>query len=330
MKKLISIVTPCYNEEGNVEELYTQVKAVMARFADKYDYEHIFIDNSSLDNTVAELKKLAEADPNVKIIINSRNFGHIRSPYHAVLQAYGDAVIPMVADLQDPPTMIADFLHKWEEGFKIVLGVKSTSEETFVMFLLRKAYYNFINRLSDIQLTKNNTGFGLYDKAVIDVLRKLDDPYPYFRGLVSEIGFESAKIEYKQRARKRGITKNNWYTLYDLAMLGVTSHSKIPLRIATLMGFFMSAICLLIAVGYFIYKLINWQNFQLGLAPLVVGLFLFASVQLFFIGILGEYIGAIHTQVLKRPLVVEKERVNFERQTIIQPGDVSQVQELKN
>lgn len=314
MKKLISIVTPCYNEEGNVEELYKQVKAVMEGFADKYVYEHVFIDNSSRDSTVAELKKLAAADPNVKIIVNARNFGHIRSSYYGILHGQGDAVIPMVADLQDPPTMIADFLHKWEEGFKVVLGVKTTSEETFAMFLLRKMYYNFINRLSDIELTKNNTGFGLYDKVVIDVLRKLDDPYPYFRGLVSEIGFESAKISYRQRARKRGITKNNWYTLYDIAMLGVTSHSKIPLRIATLMGFFMSAICLLIAVGYFLYKLINWQNFQLGLAPLVVGLFLFASVQLFFIGILGEYIGAIHTQVLKRPLVVERERVNFDNQ----------------
>ncbi len=308
--KTISIVTPCYNEEENVRELYTQVKAVFAEMPD-YVYEHIFIDNASKDNTVAILKDIAKNDPNAKIIVNSRNFGHIRSPYHALLQAEGDAAILLVADLQDPPGMIKDFVAKWEEGYKVVLGVKSQSHESPVMFAIRKMYYNFINRVSEIELTKNNTGFGLYDKQIIQILKEIGDPYPYFRGLISDIGFESYKIEYIQPIRKRGITKNNFYTLYDIAMLGITNHSKIPLRLAAMLGFLMSALSLLVALGYLLAKVFFWNYFSLGTAPLIIGLFLFSSVQLFFIGIIGEYIGSIHTQVLKRPLVVEKERINF-------------------
>ncbi|WP_152395461.1 glycosyltransferase [Paenibacillus guangzhouensis] len=310
MKK-ISIVTPCYNEEDNVEELYQRVREVFDELSG-YVYEHIFIDNASKDNTVAILKRIALKDQNVKIIVNARNFGHIRSPYHALLQADGDAVILLVADLQDPPNMIIDFIEKWEEGYKVVLGVKTESHESAAMFAIRKMYYNFINRVSEIELTKNNTGFGLYDRKIIQILREINDPYPYFRGLISDIGFESYKIEYVQPVRKRGITKNNFYTLYDMAMLGITNHSKIPLRLAAMLGFLMSAVSLLVAVGYLIAKLVFWNYFTLGLAPLVIGLFLFSSVQLFFIGIIGEYIGSIHTQVLKRPLVVEKERINFE------------------
>lgn len=308
--KSISIVTPCYNEEGNVKEVYAQVKAVIEQMGN-YTYEHIFIDNASKDNTLQLLKELASVDPNVKIIANARNFGHIRSPYHALLQASGDAVILLVADLQDPPQMIKDFVQKWEEGFKVVLGVKTESEESFLMFSVRKMYYNFINRVSEIELTKNNTGFGLYDKQIIQILRDIDDPYPYFRGLISDIGFPSYKIEYLQPARKRGITKNNFYTLYDIAMLGITNHSKVPLRLAAMLGFAMSALSFLVAIVYLLAKLIFWNYFTVGLAPLVIGLFFFSSVQLFFIGIIGEYIGSIHTQVLKRPLVVEKERINF-------------------
>ncbi|HEY0829215.1 MAG TPA: glycosyltransferase family 2 protein, partial [Bacilli bacterium] len=276
-----------------------------------YSYEHIFIDNASKDRTVAILKQLAKADPNVKIIVNTRNFGHIRSPYHALLQATGDAVILLVADLQDPPRMIADFIRKWEEGFKVVLGVKKESEESFLMFAVRKQYYNFINRVAEISLTKNNTGFGLYDQQVIQILRQIDDPYPYFRGLISDLGFESAIIDYVQPSRKRGITKNNFYTLYDIAMLGITNHSKIPLRMAAMLGFGLSALSFLVAFIYLIAKLMFWKYFELGQAPLIIGLFFFASVQLFFIGIIGEYIGSIHTQVLKRPHVIEKERINF-------------------
>ena len=308
--KLISIVTPCYNEEQNVAELYQQVKAVFDKLP-QYHYEHIFIDNASKDQTVRILKELAAMDSNVKIIVNARNFGHIRSPYHALLQSSGDAVILVVADLQDPPPMIADFLEKWEQGYKVVLGVKNQSEESPLMFAIRKMYYDFINRVSDIDLTKNNTGFGLYDQKVIDILRRIDDPYPYFRGLISDIGFESYKINYVQPARKRGVTANNFYTLYDIAMLGITNHSKVPLRLAAMAGFLMSAVSLLIAVGYFIAKLFFWDEFSLGMAPVIIGLFFFSSVQLFFIGIMGEYVGAIYTQVQKRPLVVEKERINF-------------------
>lgn len=311
MKKFISIVTPCYNEEENVEELYNQVKQVFSKIEDKYSYEHIFIDNASRDRTVQILKKLAKQDKNVKIIVNSRNFGHIRSPYHALLQSSGEATILVVADLQDPPGMIIDFLNKWEEGYKVVLGVKTKSEESAIMFAIRKMYYGFINRLSEIELTKNNTGFGLYDQAIIQILREIDDPYPYFRGLISDIGFESYKIEYNQPTRKRGITKNNFYSLYDMAMLGITNHSKIPLRMAAMLGFVMSAFSLFVAIVYFIAKLLFWNYFTAGTAPMVIGLFLFSSVQLFFIGIIGEYVGSIHTQVLKRPLVIEKERINF-------------------
>lgn len=307
---LITVLSPCYNEEENVEELYRQVREVFDDLPE-YTYEHIFIDNASKDRTVDILKRMAIDDKRVKIIVNSRNFGHIRSPYYGMLQSRGDAVIPLVSDLQDPPRMIKDFIKKWEEGFKIVLGVKTQSKETPAMFMVRKMYYEFISRLSEIELTKNNTGFGLYDRHVIEILRDINDPYPFFRGLISDIGFESAKIEYTQPARTRGITKNNFYTLYDIAMLGITNHSKVPLRLAAMMGFLMSGLSSLIAVGYFIAKMILWDKFTLGIAPITIGLFFFSSVQLFFIGIIGEYIGSIHTQVLKRPLVIEKERINF-------------------
>jgi glycosyltransferase involved in cell wall biosynthesis len=309
--KLISIVTPCYNEEENVEETYRRVKEVFAALG-RYRYEHIFIDNASRDNTQAILRRLASEDKNVKVIINSRNFGHIRSPYYGMLQAHGDAVIPFVADLQEPPQLIAEFLDKWEAGSKIVMGVKIRSSESPLMFGLRKLYYRIVKRLSEIELTNNFYGFGLYDRSVIEILRKIDDPYPYFRGLVAEIGLNPVKIEYHQPRRERGITKNNFYILYDMAMLGITSHSKVPLRLATFAGFCLGALSLLVAVGYFAYKIVFWNSFQVGMAPLVIGIFFFSAVQLFFTGILGEYIGAIHTQVLRRPLVTEKERINFD------------------
>lgn len=308
---LISIVTPCFNEEDNVQEVYRRVKEIFSSLGG-YQYEHIFIDNASTDKTVEILKTIASDDRNVKIIVNSRNFGYIRSPYYGLLQAHGDAVIYLVSDLQDPPEMVRDFIRKWEAGYKIVLGVKTRSEESAVMFAIRKMFYSFIGRVSEIKLTKNNTGFGLYDKRIIEILREINDPYPYFRGLISEIGFDNAIVEYTQPERKRGITKSNFYKLYDLAMLGITNHSKVPLRLATMLGFLLSALSLLVAMGYFIAKLVLWNWFSMGMAPLVIGLFFFASVQLFFIGIIGEYVGSIHTQVLKRPLVIERERVNFD------------------
>ncbi|MGA2253952.1 MAG: glycosyltransferase family 2 protein [Thermoguttaceae bacterium] len=308
--KLISIVTPCYNEEANVENTYSRVKSLFGSLG-QYRYEHIFIDNCSRDRTVEVLRRLASQDKNVKVIVNSRNFGHVRSPFHAFLQTQGDAVIPVVADLQDPLDLIPVFLEKWEHGAKMVMGVKARSKESPLMFVIRQFYYKVVSELSEIELTNNFYGFGLYDRVIIEAMRQMNDPYPYGRGMVSEIGYPTVKIEYTQNRRERGITKNNFYTLYDIAMLGITSHSKVPLRLATMLGFAMSAISLLVAVGYFIYKLLYWDRFVVGIAPLVIGIFFIAAVQLFFIGILGEYIGFIHTQVLRRPLVFEKERINF-------------------
>jgi glycosyltransferase involved in cell wall biosynthesis len=254
---------------------------------------------------------LAATDSRVKVILNARNFGHIRSPFHGILQARGDAVISMASDLQDPPRLIKEFIRKWEEDFKVVMGVKTHSKETWLLFRLRRLYYRVLGRLSEVRLVENFTGFGLYDRQVVEILRRIDDPYPYFRGLIADIGFEAAKIEFVQPARKRGITKNNLYTLYDMAMVGLTNNTKIPLRLATTVGFLTSAISFLTGLFYFVYKLIYWQSFSAGLAPLVVGLFFFGGIQLFFLGIVAEYVGAIYTQVLHRPLVIEKERINF-------------------
>ena len=309
--KTISIVTPCYNEEANVEELYRRVRAVMTELGN-YRYEHIFIDNASGDRTVELLKRIAAQDTNVRVIVNARNFGHVRSPIHAFYQTIGDAVISMAADFQDPPEMLTSFVRKWEEGYSMVLAIKNASEENPLMFWLRKRYYRLVTRLSDIQTFENFTGFGLYDRRVIDIVKGFGDPYPYFRGMISEIGLPHATIPFTQPRRKRGITKNNFYTLYDLAMLGITNLSKVPLRIVTFCGFATAILCMIVAFFYLIYKLVLWDNFSVGIAPLVIGIFFFGSVQLISVGILGEYIGSIHTQVHHRPLVVERERVNFE------------------
>lgn len=309
-KKKISVVTPCFNEEENVNEVYQQVKAVFADLPD-YEYEHIFIDNCSRDRTVELLKEMAAKDNKVRIIVNTRNFGHIRSPYHGLMSAKGDAVISIVADLQDPPAMIKDFLAHWEQGFKIVVGVKAQSEESWLFFHIRKMYYRIATKLSETELLQNFTGFGLYDQQVIEICRQFDDPYPYFRGMICDIGFEMKKIPYVQPVRRRGLTKNNFYTLYDLGMLGITNHSKVPLRLAALAGLCISIVSFIMALIYLVYKLLFWSSFSLGTAPLVIGIFFFSAVQLFFIGIIGEYIGSIHTQVLKRPHVIEKERINF-------------------
>ena len=308
--KRISIISPTFNEEDNVEELYRQVTAVTDTLP-QYEWEFILIDNASTDGTPKILRKLAAADKRVKVILNTRNFGQLRSPFHAILQASGDAIITMVSDLQDPPTLIPTFLEKWEEGYPIALGQKNSSEESRLFYLLRTAYYKIVRNLSDVQMIDHVTGFGIYDRKVIEVFRKIDDPNPYGRGLICDLGYEIARIPYRQPERKRGITKNNFYTLYDIAMLGITSYSKVPLRLATFIGFALALLSLLVAIGYFFYKLLFWNNFPVGQAPVVIGLFLFSSVQLFFTGMLGEYIAAIHTQVLHRPLVIEKERINF-------------------
>jgi len=308
--KKISIVTPCYNEEENVNECVNLIKQVFLKYPN-YSYEHIFIDNASTDQTVAKLKELALVDKNIKIIVNSRNFGHIRSPYYGLLQATGDATILFVADLQDPAELIHKFLEKWEEGYKSVVGVKKTSEENHMMFKIRTLYYKTVNKLSSIDLIDNFTGFGLFDREVIELLRSIDDPYPYFRGLIPDLGLKICKIQYDQPVRRRGITKNNFFTLYDIGMLGIISHSMVPLRLATMLGFLISVLSICIAAIYLVLKVLMWNSFSLGIAPLVIGLFFFSSVQLFFIGIIGEYVGSIHTYSKKRPLVIEQERINF-------------------
>ena len=308
--KTISVVTPCYNEQDNVLECVQLIKNVFAQY-ENYTYEHIFIDNASTDNTLSILKDIAATDNKVKIIANSRNFGHIRSPYYGLLQANGDAVILFVADLQDPASLIPEFIKKWEEGYQTVVGTKKSSEESSFMFSVRKLYYKTVNKLSNINLIDNFTGFGLYDREVINHLKAINDPYPYFRGLIAEIGLRIYQIPYDQPIRVRGITKNNFFTLYDIGMLGIITHSQVPLRIATMAGFCISFISILVAIIYFILKLIFWNSFSLGLAPVVIGLFFFSAVQLFFVGILGEYLGSVHTYSKQRPLVIEKERINF-------------------
>jgi glycosyltransferase involved in cell wall biosynthesis len=300
--KTISVVTPCYNEEGNVREVYERVRALMLDLG-RYRYEHIFIDNASRDTTFQILREIASGDANVKVIRNARNFGHVRSPMHALLQARGDVVI---------------VLEQWEQGVPIVIAVKRQSLEAAPMFLARKLFYGLVNRLADdIETYENFTGFGLYDRQVIDLVRQFGDPYPYFRGMIAEIGLPHTEVEYEQQRRKRGKSKNNFYTLYDLAMLGITKVSKVPLRLVTFAGFAGSLVSLFGGISYFAYKLLFWRQFTVGIAPIVIGMFFLGSLQLLFMGIIGEYIGNIHTQVHNRPLVVERERLNFEHE----PGE---------
>lgn len=309
--KLISVVSPCFNEEDNVEECYRQVRAMLKRFP-QFSYEHIFIDNNSQDNTVNILKRLAAQDKNLKIIVNSRNFGHLRPALHAFFCSQGDAVIVMASDLQDPPALIPELISKWEQGFKVVKAVKKNSQESFGIKHVRKIFYIVINRLSEVELTKNFNGYGLYDRIVIEAFKTINDPYPFLRGLASEVGYPQANVEFVKPGRRHGITKNNFYTLYDVAMLGIVNHSKIPLRLTIFLGFFSAGVSFMVGLIYLTYKLLNWETFQVGIAPLVIGVFFMMSVILIFLGIIGEYVGAILTQVQRRPLVFEKERINFD------------------
>ena len=311
-KKLISLVTPCYNEEGNITKVYEQVKTIIEEQLNDYDYEHIFIDNASTDETVELLKGIAKKDKNVKIIVNSRNFGHIRSPVYAMMQAGGDVVISLVADLQDPPEMIVDFIRANEEGYNIVLAIKVNSQEKRLMYKVRSLYYRLLNRITDTEIYENYTGFGLYDRKTIEALRRMPDAYPFFRGMISEIGYKVKKIPYNQPVRVKGVTKNNFYTLYDIGILGLINNSKVLLRLSIFIGFIVGFLSIIVGVFYFVRKLMYWESFSLGLAPMLIGGSLMFSVVLFFIGILGEYTGQIYTQTLNRPLVFEKERINFE------------------
>ncbi len=309
-KKIISVVTPCFNEAENVEGLFLAVKKVFEN-NQKYEFEHIFIDNASTDATVDILRRMASNDKRVKVIINVKNFGPIRSPHYVLLQANGDAVVWMCADFQDPPEMINDFIKEWESGYNIVIGIKNKSKENPLMFLIRRLFYWLIDKMSETEYIKNFTGFGLYDKKFIDVLRSLDEPYPYFRGLVAKFGFNIKKINFTQPKRKAGKTKHNFYTLYDTAMLGFVNHSKLPIRLASFIGFAGALISFISAIIYLAYKLIYWETFEAGIAPLVIGFFFVSSIQLLFVGIIGEYIASIYTQVKDEPLVIEKERINF-------------------
>ena len=309
-KKTITVVSGCYNEVENLRDMVDQVFAVADKFP-KYDWEYILIDNCSTDGTRDLIRELVAKNPRLRAIFNTRNFGHIRSPYYGMLQARGEAMIFLASDLQDPPETIEKFIPFWEQGYKVVAAIKNQSEESPLFFLARKAYYNVIAKLADIRLLKNFTGFGLYDQCVIEHLRQLDDPYPYHRGIIAELGYPIAEVKFTQPTRKRGFTKNNLYTLYDIAMLGFTSHTKVPLRLAVMFGFACAVFSFLAGLVYLVLKLLYWKEFSMGLAPVVVGLFFLGSVQLCFIGILGEYIGAVHTKVTKRPLVVEIERLGF-------------------
>ncbi len=310
--KLISILTPCYNEEDNVRDVYYQVKQIFENLG-SYRYEHVFIDNASKDRTSTILKEIAAHDKNVKLIINTKNFGSYRSPMHGLFQTKGDAVIPLAADLQDPPELISEFLRKWEDGHKIVAAVKKKSLESPIMAAVRQLYYRLISYLSeDTEQIRNFTGYGLYDREVLNLIKSTGDHYPYTRGLICDMGFDIARIEYVRPERKKGFSKHSLYDLYIQAMNGITHHSKMPLRLATFVGFFMAVISIMVAFGYTVYKLIYWKSFTVGIAPLVIGLFFFAGLQLVFLGIIGEYVGAIYSRLFQRWLVVEKERINFD------------------
>ena len=310
MKKKITVVSSCFNEVENLEEFCRRVKAAFEELPE-YEFDMIIADNCSTDGSRELLRRLAAEDRRIKVILNAGNYGHIRSPYNALLQADGDAAVMLCSDLQEPPELIPELVRRWEEGYRVVCAVKPRSRENFLMFRVRCFYYWLLDLFSELPQLHNFTGFGLYDRRFIEALRRYHEPYPYFRGLVSEIGFRRIEVPYVQEKRKHGLTKNNFFTLYDMAMTGFVNHTKLPLRLAAFAGLILAVLSLLTAAGYFIYKLLYWDTFQLGLAPLVIGLFFFSAVQLVFIGVIGEYIGAIWTQVKNRPLAIEEEKINF-------------------
>ena len=311
MKK-ISILIPCYNEEENVAAISQAVVKTMESDLPEYDFELVFIDNDSTDRTRDIIRELCAADGRIKAIFNARNFGQFNSPYYGILQVTGDCVIEMVADFQDPVELIPKYVREWEKGYKIVIGIKTSSKENKLMYWLRSCYYKTIKKLSDVEQIEHFTGSGLYDRDFIEVLRRLDDPTPFLRGIVAELGYRRKEIPYEQPKRRAGKTHNNFYRLYDAAMLSVTSYTKAGLRLATFFGVFCAGVSMLVAVIYLIMKLIWWDRFPAGMAPMLIGMLFLGSVQLFFIGILGEYIMSINQRVMKRPLVIEAERINWE------------------
>ena len=310
-RRKLSILTPCYNEEAGIPECWERVREVMAKLPG-YDYEHLFIDNCSQDRTVAILKEIAARDRRVKIIVNARNFGHTRSPHHGMLQITGHAYIPVVADLQTPPELIPAFVSRWEAGYKMVVAVKRGMQEGWLLQLARRSFYRIIARISHIEQLKNFMGYGLYDREIVEIIRRLDEPDPYFRGLVSEIGFDKAFVEYDQPPRRHGESRHSFFTLVEMAMLAVTTYSKVPLRLMTFGGLGIAALSLLVGLGYLIAKLVFWNTFSAGIAPILLAVLFFAAVQLIALGLVGEYIGLILQYVRRFPLAIEKERVNFD------------------
>ncbi|MBQ7832743.1 MAG: glycosyltransferase [Lachnospiraceae bacterium] len=310
MKK-ISVLIPCYNEVENVVPMSEAVTNILEKELSAYDYELVFIDNCSTDGTRDKLEEICAKNKKIKAIFNVTNFGQFNSPFYGMCQTTGDCTISMCCDFQDPVEMLPQFVKEWEDGYKIVSAIKTSSKENPFIRLLRTIYYKMIRNMSDVKMIEHFTGFGLYDKTFIDLLRQLDDPMPFLRGIVAEYGFKRKEIEYQQAKRRAGKTKNNFYTLYDAAMLSVTSYTKVGLRLATILGFISSGVSLLIALVYLILKLINWYNFQAGYAPMIIGIYVLGSLQLFFIGLLGEYILNINSRVIHRPLVVEEKRINF-------------------
>lgn len=311
MKK-ISILIPCYNEVENVALMSETVINVLDETLSRYDYELLFIDNCSTDGTREELERICSKNKKIKAILNVTNFGQFNSPFYGMCQTTGDCTISMCCDFQDPVEMIPKFVEEWEKGYKIVSGIKTASKENGFIYFLRTMYYKLIKGMSSVQMIEHFTGFGLYDRTFVNLLKELDDPVPFLRGIVAEYGFKRKDLEYQQAKRRAGKTHNNIYTLYDAAMLSITSYTKVGLRLATILGFISSGISLAIAVIYLIYKLTNWDAFQVGYAPVVLGVYVIGSLQLFFIGLLGEYILNINTRVIHRPLVVEEKRINFE------------------
>ena len=305
----ISIVTPTFNEVENIEKIYLEIKKKINEI--NCDYEHIIIDNNSTDGTIEIIRELAQKDKNLKIIINAKNYGHIRSPFYALLQTNSDATILMASDFQDPVDLIVEYIEKWKNGKKIVLGQKISSEENKIKYSIRTLFYNFLNKISEFELPKNTTGSGIFDKTIIEKLKKIKDPYPYFRGLITELGEEITTLQFRQPVRKSGITKNNLFTLYDIGMLGIVKHSRRPLRFMTLLGFSASLISFIVGVIYLLYKLFFWNSFSLGLAPIIIGIFFISAVQITLLGLVGEYIGVILLHQRNMPLVIEKERINF-------------------
>ena len=310
--KTISVMIPTYNEEENVDAIYQAVKDVIQRELPTYDYEILFIDNKSRDGTRGLIREICKEDPKVKAIFNVKNFGQFNSPYYGILQTTGDCTITMCADFQDPVEMIPKFIAEWEKGYKIVIGRKTKSKENPIMYFLRDCYYKLIKKMSSCEQIEQFTGFGLYDASFVQTMRKLKDPTPFIRGIVAELGPERKEIEYTQPQRRAGKTHNNWYTLFDAAMLSFTSYTKVGMRLATFSGFIIAFLSFLVGIGFLIAKLVSWDSFTAGYAPTIIAIFFMGGLQLAFLGFLGEYVMAMNTRIMNRPLVVEEERLNFE------------------